>query len=236
MRKIIPIAVILILILAVGYFYLSQRPREELIGSEAIGENAQILTLKAEVKGVEYTRHDIEYTREGRTFRHYFDPKLRPALDWIKENTPEDAVFLCWWDYGHMIRGYTERDAVIYAPSKGIMETVSSGRWDTSASGDFSTEQRIREVALALTTRDPKETLDIMKKYGAGYVFITAEDSAKSFAILSILGYDPSEYLVDWKPTEKAMETMLFKMLGHERVEGLNLLYSDEFVKIYGLE
>ncbi|RLE62706.1 MAG: hypothetical protein DRN53_03490 [Thermoprotei archaeon] len=38
---------------------------------------------------------------------------MRKALEWIKINTPEDSIFLSWWDYGHMIKSYAERHVVI---------------------------------------------------------------------------------------------------------------------------
>ena len=31
------------------------------------------------------------------------------ALDWLKENTPEDAVIFSWWDYGYWIQTLGER-------------------------------------------------------------------------------------------------------------------------------
>ena len=34
------------------------------------------------------------------------------ALDWMKNNTPEDAVVASWWDYGYWISTMGERATV----------------------------------------------------------------------------------------------------------------------------
>jgi len=53
------------------------------------------------------------------------------ALEWIKENTPEDALIVSWWDYGYWI-------------------TVNTGR-KTVADGATLNETQIRALARLLT-------------------------------------------------------------------------------------
>lgn len=53
------------------------------------------------------------------------------ALNWIKENTPKDALIVSWWDYGYWI-------------------TVNTGR-PTVADGATFNESQIRLLALILT-------------------------------------------------------------------------------------
>ena len=33
-------------------------------------------------------------------------------MNWIKENTPEDAVIASWWDYGYWITALSERTTI----------------------------------------------------------------------------------------------------------------------------
>ncbi len=181
-----------------------------------------------------YTRQDIEYVKDGRKFTNYFDPKLSQSLDWIKTETHEDSIFLCWWDYGHMIRGYADRDVVIYSPSEDILWTVSSKIWDTEASGEFSSREKIDDAVKALTTHDPTETREVMEKYDAEYIFVTKSDSGTSYVLFTLAGYDISEYLLDYEPTDKALDTILFKAINEQEIEGFELVYSDDYVKIYG--
>jgi len=55
-------------------------------------------------------RTTIEYTDETGEQLGDFWVDAKNCLEWIKNNTPENSTFLCWWDYGHMIKGYTGRD------------------------------------------------------------------------------------------------------------------------------
>ncbi|MCK4492049.1 MAG: hypothetical protein KAU03_05460 [Candidatus Altiarchaeales archaeon] len=50
-----------------------------------------------------------------------------------------------------------------------------------------------------------------------------------------IAGYDPSEYQVEGEPTGKARETIISRMINEETTEGFELVYADEYVKIYKL-
>jgi len=56
------------------------------------------------------------------------------ALEWIKENTPEDALIVSWWDYGYWI-------------------TVNTGR-KTVADGATLNETQIRALARLLTGKE----------------------------------------------------------------------------------
>jgi hypothetical protein len=77
---------------------------------------------------------EIEYVMEGKTYRGAYFPEHENALKWIKENTPENAKFFSWWDYGHEIMGYAKRDVFVFSPSKEILWSVAGG-WDENVNG-----------------------------------------------------------------------------------------------------
>ena len=64
---------------------------------------------------------EVEYMDEVGMHSRIFLVKMRSGLDWIKANTPENATFLCWWDNGHMLKGYAERNTVVMNPSIKIL-------------------------------------------------------------------------------------------------------------------
>ena len=69
-----------------------------------------------------------------------FNDAWKIALNWIKENTPEDAIIVSWWDYGYWI-------------------TVNTGR-RTVADGATFNETQIRILARILTgTEDEASAL-----------------------------------------------------------------------------
>jgi len=45
----------------------------------------------------------------------YMNPNLGiwyESMDWIKENTPEDAIFTHWWDYGYLVQALGNRATI----------------------------------------------------------------------------------------------------------------------------
>ena len=47
--------------------------------------------------------------QDGRVIlvRDYMD-----AYEWVRENTPEDARVMAWWDYGYQITGIANRTSI----------------------------------------------------------------------------------------------------------------------------
>ncbi|MCK4729712.1 MAG: hypothetical protein KAT28_00185 [Candidatus Aenigmarchaeota archaeon] len=177
----------------------------------------------------------FNYTKDGINYEFHLNTNLQPALDWIIEDIPKDARFLNWWDYGHMIRGYANKESVIYSPSEDIIWTISSEKWDTKTGGEFSSKEKIEDVAQALSTTDPEITKAVMEKYNSDYLFVSSSDSDKSYVIFTIAGLNISEYLVNYKPKEKALGTVLFKAINRERISGFELVYEDADASIYQL-
>ena len=229
MKKIILILILILFIIGCSEI---EKPIEKEISKEQISDDAEIITAKGTYQDKEFEKADIKYEKDGEEFQNYFDPQFRDALDWIKENV-EDGVFLSWWDYGHMIRGYTGQEVVIFSPSEDILWSLASGEWDEEGSGKFSTEEQIEDVVLALTTTDVSKIKEVMEKYNAEYVFVTTKDAASSFVLFKIAGME--DYYEEYKPTEKALSTILFRMVNEEGVEGFSLIYDDELVRIYRL-
>ena len=34
----------------------------------------------------------------------YYNQQWQKAMNWVKENTPENSVFAHWWDYGYWVQ------------------------------------------------------------------------------------------------------------------------------------
>ena len=75
----------------------------------------------------QWTDHtQLTYTDEtGHHNSTYFDDNMKPGLNWINSSTPENATFLCWWDYGHMIKAVGERNVIVRNPSHEITKFYS---------------------------------------------------------------------------------------------------------------
>jgi len=205
------------------------------IGEEKIGGeyNASILTVRKEYKGMNQTWQQIEYTKDGKTIKGDLPPGIRDSLDWIKQNTPKDATIMNWWDYGDSIIGYTGRNSVIRFVSKEMLDTVAmykylepeeQKKWEVAA----TPHGKIKDVATVLTTKNPREAIEIMEKYNASYLFIYRRDASISHIFFSALGETPI------KPdTEEFRMTIIGKASKSQEIDGFKLVYSDENVKLY---
>lgn len=59
--------------------------------------------------------------------QHIIDD-FREAYYWLRQNTPQDAVVMSWWDYGYQIAGMADRPTL-----------VDNNTWNNSESHSFRT-------------------------------------------------------------------------------------------------
>ena len=117
------VIVVVAIIVSAGLLYVSltKNGEELLISVENVGGkyNATI-SFREDYTKIGYTDEDEEHSEM------YFKVEMRDGLDWIKTNTPENTTFLCWWDYGHMIKDYSERDVVVRNPLEEVKEYIGA--------------------------------------------------------------------------------------------------------------
>ena len=108
----------------------------------------------------------------------------RRALEWIRKNTPGDAVIAAWWDYGHWINAVGQRANIVDG------EPVP---------------QRVHQMARHLfCAENEEEVLDYLEKHRASHVLITSRD-IRNHTTISYVGsegvydralqVDPLEFL-----------------------------------------
>jgi len=183
------------------------------IDKEKLPNNAEI--IEKEYKG--FSIYEINYTWEGKQYNNYFDQRYRASFEWMKNFLNTNDKILCWWDYGHMIRGYTGIDVVIYAPSQDILKTVANKK----GPGELMDSEMVHDVAQALVTEDHEETLAIMEKYGATHLFITEDEEGKGLAIASVLDKELTD------------NSILIRGARKGEIPGFLVVYRDEHVMIY---
>jgi hypothetical protein len=117
------------------------------------------------------TTYKVHYSMNGESYYGYFDSTRKSHLDWIANNTEEDDKILCWWDYGHDIRGYTGRDVVVDGPSPSLWNTIANP-WETQR---WNKESDIMNVARALVGT-PNDTREVMNQYNATLIYVKSRE------------------------------------------------------------
>ncbi|MBU0461017.1 MAG: hypothetical protein KJ574_00365 [Nanoarchaeota archaeon] len=234
--------ILLLLVVIAAFFISGCRPtepampevQETMEDTEYIGGkyNLTLIATDVTVGNKTYSIKKIKYTKEGLVIDpdQILPDSMRPGLDWLKENTPGDAIIMSWWDYGHMIRAYAEREPVIDAPSKDILTTTVAKYLGKSPDEidcpDCVQDSIIQDVANLLVSEDPDETARLMKKYSASFLYISAEDVSKVPALYIALSQEP-------RPVSS---TTIGKALAGEPLEGFELVYHDSIAMIYGFK
>ena len=89
------------------------------------------------------------------------------AMDWVDQNTPEEAIFAHWWDYGYWVQ------------TLGNRATLADGQYNSG----WITHNIARYI---LTTPNPDSALSMFKSYNVSYLLIDSSDVGKYGAYSSI--------------------------------------------------
>ena len=224
-------AILVVVVATVSYVILMPTGKELPISVENLGGRYNV-TLSVFKDGTQ-----IDYVDEtGNHSGHYFEPQMRTGLDWIRNGTPENGTFLCWWDYGHMIKGYGERNVIVRNPSHEWIDMVAN----KNSVNEFDPNEKLVDVAKALTTSNYTEMLQIMEKSGATYIVICKDDGpqvGKAWWMFKVAGLDPLSYQEKLENStmvfnDAGKQTMLGRLLDN-RDTGLTLVYQDAVMKVY---
>jgi len=95
------------------------------------------------------------------------DYQWQGAMDWVRDNTPEESVFIHWWDYGYWVQTLGERATITDGGH-------ANGYWDHLIG------------RYLLTTPYPETAKSLMKTQEVDYLLIDQTDIGKYSAYSSI--------------------------------------------------
>jgi hypothetical protein len=195
-------------------------------------------TASIGVDEIGHQLYNLTFTKNGQQQSGLYYGFMSNALAWVKANTPTNAVFMSWWDYGKEIVGCTGRGSVISNPSTRF---IALGFTQNVTERD--SEQSLTDVGTALFTTNSTVTHSIAMKYGANYLLVTTEDGGeKAPYILQYLGLKPDDYMTSNSTTFTAsnwtalgQQTVIYKLSTGEPVPSFAQVYSDTYVRIFSI-
>jgi len=198
-----------------------QEIRSTYCGEEDLGY-AKILTENG-------YKTQVEYIKDGYKFEGIYNPGLRKAINWLKDNIPDDAIISSWWDYGHMIRAIAKKNVVIFAPSQEFVDEMKRINPEYNppprAEYDISKHKDLVNIAKILISNNTSEATSLMSKYGSKHLLVTTTDNIFSpyFSWLANGNYD------------QLSENSLFLKALAKDLKDFDLIYSDDYTVVYSV-
>jgi asparagine N-glycosylation enzyme membrane subunit Stt3 len=174
-----------------------------LLGHIAITNTLQI---KATTKGMVPSIYNQQW--------HY-------AMHWVSENTPQDAAFAHWWDYGYWVQTLGNRAT--------LADGQYNGPWITHNLGRY-----------LLTTPTPDSALSLMKSFNVSYLLIDPTDLGKYSAYSSIGSDEDGKDRLSWIPvmpsderqTQETSNGTIKVYAGGSYLDG-DIIYVDEERRVF---
>jgi len=118
----------------------------------------------------------LSFTKESTQQATYtgpsFNTQWQTAMEWVQKNTPEDAIFAHWWDYGYWVQTGGNRTTITDGGN-------AIGYWNHLMG------------RLVLTGKNSTQALEFLKTHEATHLLIIADEIGKYPAYASI-GSDQS--------------------------------------------
>jgi asparagine N-glycosylation enzyme membrane subunit Stt3 len=124
------------------------------------------------------------------------------AMNWVRQNTSENAVFAHWWDYGYWLQSLGERTTVLDGSNSIVYWNYMMGRH-------------------VLTGTDEKTTIDFLYAHNTTHLLIDSTEIGKYTAFSSIgsdENYDRfswiTTFLMDERQTQETSNETVYVYLG----------------------
>lgn len=131
-----------------------------------------------------------------------YNQQWQKAMEWVRNETPTNAVFAHWWDYGYWVQSIGDR------------ATVTDG-------GNAITYWNYLMGRLVLTGDNQKDSLEFLYNHNASYLLVDSSDIGKYGAYSSIgsdKNYDRYSwiggFLMDEKQTQETQNQTLLVYSG----------------------
>jgi hypothetical protein len=110
----------------------------------------------------------------------HYNQQWQKAMQWVRNDTPEDAVFSHWWDYGYWIQSIGNRATVLDGGNAITFWNYYMGR-------------------LVLTGDNQEDSLEFLYNHDADYLLIDSSDIGK-YGAFSSIGSDENYDRFSWIP------------------------------------
>lgn len=178
----------------VGYFFISvitkaKKHKEETL--KLIFITAAIIVVVASLYGF-YFNYKVTVAQARAMVPSMYTQQWQKAMKWVRESTPENAVFSHWWDYGYWIQSIGNRATILDGGNSVSYWNYLLGRH-------------------VLTGQSEKEALEFLYAHNATHLLIDSTEIGKYTAYSSIgsdENYDRYSQISTFIEDEKSVQEM----------------------------
>lgn len=156
----------------------------------------------------------------------------RDAYFWLKDNTPEDARIMAWWDYGYQITGIANRTTIADGNTWNHEHIALLGKTLTSSERDgHRVARHLADYILVWTGGggdDLAKSPHLIRIANSVYRGLCSEPTCREFG-----------YYSNGEPSERMAESMLYKLHSHKLKPGVEadpnrfkLVYQSKYGKV----
>jgi len=152
---------------------------------------------------------------------YYYTYQWQNAMSWVRNNTPENAVFNHWWDYGYWVQSIGERATATDGGNAIVWWNYLTGR-------------------LVLTGDDQKEALNFLWNHNVSYFLIDSSDIGKYGAFSQIgsdfnydrFSYGPAVMVSDLNQLQETAKGTIRIYQGNTPVDG-DISYESNGTRVF---
>jgi asparagine N-glycosylation enzyme membrane subunit Stt3 len=149
-----------------------------------------------------------------------YNQQWQKAMSWVRESTPQNAVFGHWWDYGYWLQSIGERATVLDGGNSIAYWDYMMGRY-------------------ALTGRNETQALEFLYAHNTTHFLIDSSDIGK-YPAFSSIGSDENydryswmnTFLKDSRQTQETKNSTSFVYTGGSPLDG-DIIYNDNGTKMF---
>ncbi|MFQ5862924.1 MAG: hypothetical protein ACE5IC_07350 [Candidatus Brocadiales bacterium] len=157
-----------------------------------LGVEYRVRYQEGQGKQYEPLVYSVDYAETDRGRRtSQVSPSWIKAYEFIKNNTEENALIICWWPHGKRIRLFAGRETLVAGPSRGLIEGLPVQndkyreatrhyelKWLREKEG-LEDDEKLRDVAMMFCSPEAK-AIEIMGRHNPMgrplYVVASAEE------------------------------------------------------------
>lgn len=170
-----------------------------------------------------FSAYNYYYVAVGTAQAHVpsvYTQQWQKAMSWVRESTPENAVFGHWWDYGYWLQSIGRRATVVDGGNAISYWNYFMGRY-------------------ALTGKNNTEALEFLYAHNATHFLIDSTDIGKYGAFSSIgsdENYDRASFIPtfirDSRQSQEKKNSTVFAYVGGAGLDG-DIIYDSNGTKIF---